>query len=121
MRASAENPDAARLCGVSPEKMSALAFGVSALLACIAGVLLTPMLSMQFDQGTMLGLEGFSAVILSGLGNPAGGVASGILLGVLEQFSAWISSACKEPPALRIVVLVLLLRPQGLFAKWTSR
>jgi branched-chain amino acid transport system permease protein len=117
MRACSENADAARLCGVSPGRMSTLAFGLSALLAGMAGVLLTPLVSMQFDQGTMLGLKGFSAAILGGLGNPVGGVVSGVLLGVLEQFSAWVSSVYKETLALAIVVLVLLLRPKGLFSK----
>jgi branched-chain amino acid transport system permease protein len=117
MRACAENPEAARLCGVSPGRMSGLAFGLSALLAGVAGVLLTPMVSMQFDQGTMLGLKGFSAAILGGLGNPVGGVLSGVLLGVLEQFSAWFSSAYKETLALAVVVVVLLVRPKGIFSR----
>jgi len=117
MRACSENPEGARLCGVNPGKVSALAFGLSALLAGVAGVLLTPMLSMQFDQGTMLGLKGFSAAILGGLGNPVGGVLSGLLLGILEQLSAWVSSVYKETLALTLVVLVLVLRPKGVFAK----
>lgn len=117
MRACSENPEAARLCGVSPGRMSALAFGLSAMLAGVAGVLLTPMLSMQFDQGTMLGLKGFSAAILGGLGNPVGGVVSGLLLGVVEQWSAWVSSVYKETLALAMVVAVLLLRPGGVFGK----
>lgn len=117
MRACSENPDAARLCGVSLERMSALAFGLSAMLAGMAGILLTPMLSMQFDQGTMLGLKGFSAAILGGLGNPIGGVLSGLLLGIVEQWSAWVSSVYKETLALALVVIVLLLRPKGVFAR----
>ncbi|MGO8678498.1 MAG: branched-chain amino acid ABC transporter permease [Limisphaerales bacterium] len=117
MRACAENPDAARLCGVNPGRVSALAFGLSALMAGMAGVLLTPMVSMQFDQGTMLGLKGFSAAILGGLGNPVGGVLTGVLLGVLEQLSAWMSSVYKETLALALVVVVLLLRPKGVFSK----
>ncbi|MCX6905400.1 MAG: branched-chain amino acid ABC transporter permease, partial [Verrucomicrobia bacterium] len=117
MRACSENAEAARLCGVSPGRMSALAFGLSAMLAGVAGVLLTPMLSMQFDQGTMLGLKGFSAAILGGLGNPVGGVVSGLLLGVVEQWSAWVSSVYKETLALAMVVAVLLLRPGGVFGR----
>jgi branched-chain amino acid transport system permease protein len=117
MRACAENPEASRLCGVSPVRMSALAFGLSAMLAGLGGVLLTPMLSMSFDRGTMLGLKGFSAAILGGLGHPVGGVLSGLFLGVLEQFSVWYSSVYKETLALSIVVLVLLFRPRGLFTR----
>jgi branched-chain amino acid transport system permease protein len=117
MRACAENLEASRLCGISPDRMSALAFGLSALLAGLGGVLLTPLLSMSFDRGTMLGLKGFAAAILGGLGHPAAGVISGLLLGMFEQFSVWYSSVYKETLALSIVVLVLLFRPQGLFGK----
>ena len=117
MRACADNPEAARLCGVNPGRMSAAAFGISAALAGMAGVLVTPMISMRFDQGTMMGLKGFSAAILGGLGNPAGGVASGLLLGVLEQGAAWGSSAYKETAALSLVIIVLLARPKGLFTR----
>lgn len=115
MRACAENPLGARLCGVSPRKMSALAFSLSAFLGGLGGALLTPLLSMSFDRGTLLGLKGFSAAILGGLGHPAGGVVSGILLGVLEQYSAWFSSVYKETLALTFVVAMLLLRPKGLW------
>ena len=115
MRACAEDPLGARLCGVSPGKMSALAFSLSAFLGGLGGALLTPLLSMSFDRGTLLGLKGFSAAILGGLGHPAGGVASGILLGVLEQYSAWFSSVYKETLALTFVVAMLLLRPKGLW------
>jgi branched-chain amino acid transport system permease protein len=117
MRACSENAEAARLCGISPNLMSSLAFGLSAVLAGVGGVLLTPLLSMSFDRGTLLGLKGFSAAILGGLGHPVGGVISGLLLGILEQFSVWYSSAYKETLALGIVVMVLLIRPKGLFLR----
>lgn len=115
MRACSEDPLGARLCGVSPEKMSSLAFTLSAFLGGLGGALLTPVLSMSYDRGTMLGLKGFSAAIVGGLGHPAGGVVSGLLLGVLEQYSAWFSSVYKETLALGIVVVILLVRPKGLW------
>jgi branched-chain amino acid transport system permease protein len=117
MRACAENAEAARLCGVQPARMSAFAFGLSGALAGLAGILLTPVISMSYDRGTMLGLKGFAAAILGGLGHPIGGVASGLCLGVLEHFSAWFSSAFKETLALGIVVLALVFRPRGLWVK----
>ncbi len=117
MEACAENAPAASLCGVSPGRMSALAFGLSAGLAGIAGVLLTPMLSMSYDRGTWLGLKGFAASILGGLGNPIGGVVGGLLLGVLEQYSCWFSSVYKETLAFALVVIVLLVRPRGLLTR----
>ena len=117
MKACADNAEAARLCGVRISRMSMLAFGMSALLGGIGGILLTPRLSMSFTGGTMLGLKGFSAAVLGGLGNPVGGVVGGVLLGVLEQYSCWYSSLYKDTLALAIVVLVLLIRPRGLFSK----
>ena len=117
MRACSENAEAARLCGVDIGKMSALCFTMSAMLAGLAGILLTPSLSMSFDRGTMLGLKGFAAAILGGLGHPVGGVAGGLLLGILEQYCAWYSSAYKETLALGLVVLALLFRPKGLFSR----
>lgn len=117
MRACAENPEAARLCGVNPGRMSALAFTLSALLGGLGGILLTPVLSMSYDRGTMLGLKGFAAAIIGGLGHPVAGVAGGLILGVLEQCSAWYSSLYKETLALSLVVILLLLRPKGLLAR----
>ena len=65
----------------------------------------------------MLGLKGFAAVILGGLGNPVGGVVGGLLLGVLEKFSCSFSSVYEDTLALGVVVLILLVRPRGLLSK----
>jgi len=117
MQACAENAEAARLCGVRTARMSTLAFGVSALLGGIGGILVTPALSMSYDGGTMLGLKGFAAAILGGIGNPVGGVLGGLLIGVLEQVSCWYSSLYKDTLALAIVVVILLVRPKGLLRR----
>ncbi len=117
MRACSEDASAARLCGVNPRRMSLSAFILSAALAGVGGVLLTPVLSMSSDRGTLLGLKGFAAAILGGLGHPVGGVLCGVLLGVLEQFSAWYSSVYKETLAFTVVVAMLLIRPKGLWGK----
>ncbi|MHB9130571.1 MAG: branched-chain amino acid ABC transporter permease [Armatimonadota bacterium] len=117
MRATAENREAARLCGVHTGRMSFLSFAISGLLGGIGGIMVTPILSMSFDRGTMLGLKGFAAATLGGLGNPVGGIIGGILMGVLEQYSCWFSSAYKDILALAIVVVILLVRPRGLLTK----
>lgn len=117
MQACSENAAAARLCGVNPGRVSALAFVLSAVLAGVAGVVITPQLSMSFDRGTMLGLKGFCAAVLGGLGSPVAGVAGGFLIGLLEQYSCWVSSVYKETLALVSVVIILLLRPKGLLAR----
>lgn len=105
MRACAQNKEGARLCGISVDTAAAASFTLSAALAGVGGVMITPMLSMQFDGGTLVGLKGFSAAILGGLGNPAGCVVGGLLIGVVEQvicyfypdtkiYSRWESSWC---------------------------
>ena len=117
MKACADNVEAARLCGVRSGRISATAFGLSGLLGGIGGVLITPVLSMGFDQGTMLGLKGFAAAILGGIGNPIGGVVGGLAMGVLEQGCTWFNSVYKDSLALAIVVVILLIRPRGLLTK----
>ncbi len=117
MRASADNPDAARLCGISVPKVSAWSFLISASLAGVAGALITPILSMQFDAGTMTGLKGFAAAILGGMGNPIGCVAGGLALGLIEQSIRLVSSEFTDIIALVVVVVFLILRPKGLLAK----
>lgn len=117
MRASAASREGARLCGISVGAVSAGSFTLSAAMAGIAGVMITPILSMQFDGGMMIGLKGFSAAILGGLGNPIGCVIGGLLIGVTEQFICYFSSGYKDIIALAIVVALLLLRPKGILSK----
>ena len=97
--------------------MAAQAFTLSAFLAGMAGVLLTPMLSMSFDRGSMLGLKGFAAAILGGVGHPVAGVVGGLALGILEQFACWGSSVYKDTLALAAVLVLLLIRPRGLLVR----
>ena len=117
MQACAQNRRAARLMGISVSRMSNLSFALSALLGGIGGIMVTPITSMSFDQGTMLGLKGFCAAILGGISNPLGCVLGGLTIGLLEQFGTWIDSSAGQVFALVIVVLMLLVRPQGLLGK----
>jgi len=117
MRACADSKEGARLCGISVDSASAGSFALGAGLAGISGVMITPLLSMQFDGGTMIGLKGFSAAILGGLGNPVGCVVGGLLIGVVEQFICYISSGYKDILALGIVLVLLLVRPRGLISR----
>ena len=116
MRACAQNREGAMLCGISPAKAAAGSFALSAALAGIGGVMITPILSMQFSSGTMIGLKGFSAAILGGLGNPAGCVIGGLLIGLVEQVICYFSSGYKDILALVIVVVLLLVRPKGILS-----
>jgi len=117
MRACFYNFTGARLVGIDVRRISTISFGMSALLGGICGLLITPVLSMNFGQGTMLGLKGFCAAILGGMGNPLGSVIGGLSIGLLEQLSCWFSSVYRDTLALSIVVVMLILRPQGILGE----
>lgn len=108
----------AHLSGIHVKRMLLLAYGLSAGLGAIAGILIAPLTFMSYDAGIMLGLKGFAAAILGGMGNSMGAVAGGLLLGVLESMSAGlISSGYKDAIAFIVVLLVLFLKPSGLFGR----
>jgi len=116
MRACAINRDAARLAGINDRKMVMLSFALSAGIGAIAGIIITPIIQMDYARGAMLGLKGFGAAVLGGLGNSMGAVVAGVLLGVLEAFGAgYISSHYMDAIALVILLFVLFIRPSGIF------
>jgi branched-chain amino acid transport system permease protein len=115
MRACAYNARAARLVGIAAGRMVQLSFGLSAALGAGAGVLIAPLTLGVYDMGTMLGLKGFSAAIIGGLGSLLGGVLGGLILGVAEALATgFISSGYRDAVAFLLLLLVLFLRPQGL-------
>jgi branched-chain amino acid transport system permease protein len=84
----------------------------------MAGILTAPITITSYDVGVMLGLKGFAAAILGGLGSGVGAVAGGLALGILESLGAgFISSAYKDVIAFVIILAVLFFRPSGLFAR----
>ena len=114
MRACAYNPRAARLVGIAAGRMVQLSFGLSAALGAGAGILIAPLTLGVYDMGTMLGLKGFSAAIIGGLGSLLGGVLGGLILGVAEALaSGLISSGYRDAVAFLLLLIVLFLRPQG--------
>jgi branched-chain amino acid transport system permease protein len=116
--ATAANRLAARLVGINTATVVALAFGGSAAIGAIAGILITPITLTNYDVGTLLALKGFAAAMLGGMGNPLGAVAGGLLLGLLESFGAgYISSTYKDAFAFIVILLVLVAMPQGLFGR----
>lgn len=115
------NRTAAQLVGINVGMMMLIAYGLSAFLGAMAGILVTPITFTSYDAGVMLGLKGFSAAILGGFGNPMGAVAGGILLGLIESLAAGlISSGYKDAIGFIILLLVLFFRPSGLFGKATA-
>jgi len=112
------NKTAASLVGINVRFMLLVSYGLSACLGAVAGLLIAPIAFTSYDAGIMLGLKGFSAAILGGMGSSMGAVAGGILLGVLESLGAGlISSGYKDAIAFLIILLVLVFRPNGLFGK----
>jgi branched-chain amino acid transport system permease protein len=115
------NRTAAQLVGINVGMMMLIAYGLSAFLGAMAGILVTPITFTSYDAGVMLGLKGFSAAILGGFGNPMGAVAGGILLGLIESLAAGlISSGYKDAIGFIILLLVLFFRPSGIFGKATA-
>lgn len=116
MTACAFNPLAARLVGINVRKMVFFSFGLSAALGAIAGAIITPVTLMEYDRGPLLALKGFSAAVLGGLGSGIGSVSAGFIIGILESFGAGlISSGYKDAIALLVLLVILWLRPSGLF------
>lgn len=116
LRATAVNRLAADLVGIDTRKVNTLAFAVSAGIGAAAGILITPITLTNYDVGTMLALKGFVASVLGGMGNPIGAVAGGLLLGLIEAFGAgYVSSNYKDAAAIVVLLLLLFVRPTGLF------
>lgn len=115
LQACAVNPAAARLMGINTRRMALLAFGLSAAVTAIAGIVITPATFMTYDRGLILSLKGFVAAIMGGMSSPVGAVVGGLLLGILESFSAGlISSGYKDAVAFFVLFIVLAVRLGGL-------
>jgi branched-chain amino acid transport system permease protein len=115
MRACAFNRRAASLVGISVNRMVLVSFALSAAIGAAAGIVIVPITLCGYDVGIMLGLKGFCAAVLGGLGSSPGSILGGFLLGVLEALGAGlISSGFKNAIAFFVLLLVLFLRPSGL-------
>src|SRR6266568_2436576 len=118
MLATAQNRLAAELMGIDVKNMLRQSFALSALLGALAGALTAPITLTRYDVGIMLGLKGFCAAILGGLGTATGALAGGIILGLTEAMAAgYVSSAYKDAVAFLLILAVLVLKPSGLFGR----
>ncbi len=121
MLATSHNRLAAQLVGINVNTILLVSFGLSAALGALAGILTAPITLTKYDVGIMLGLKGFCAAILGGLGSGYGAVAGGLALGIAEALAAgYVSSAYKDAVAFVIILGVLVLRPSGLFGGRTA-
>ena len=118
MRAAAENPEVALLLGVDTGRIYLVAFGMGTALVGIAGALMTPVLPTFPTVGTLFTLTAFVVVVLGGMGNVAGAMIGGLIIGVTEALVATYVALDLAPLATFLIfILILLVRPQGLFGK----
>ncbi|AEC01350.1 branched-chain amino acid ABC transporter permease [Parasphaerochaeta coccoides] len=119
MGAIAQNQDAARLMGINTNKVISFTFIVSGFLACVAGTMVAMYYrSIETSMGTSIGTKIFAAAILGGVGILPGAVVGGLVLGVVETMvSAYISTGYRDAISFTILILVLLIMPNGLFGK----
>jgi branched-chain amino acid transport system permease protein len=116
MKACAINRRAASLLGIRVKRMVLLTFALSGALGAVAGIIISPITFASYDMGVMLGLKGFCGAVIGGLGSVLGSIVGGFVLGVLESLGAGlISSAYKDAIAFVILLLVLFVRPKGIF------
>ena len=117
IRATTENWESAALMGVNIEKTSAVSFAIGATLAAMAGTIVSVGYAIHPAMGLEWTLKALIVVVLAGLGNVGGAFAAGLLLGVVESVSTLFVGPYMEVVGLVIFLLVLELKPQGLFGK----
>ncbi|HQR04862.1 MAG: branched-chain amino acid ABC transporter permease [Proteobacteria bacterium] len=127
MRATAENPEVARLMGVNVDRVISLTFVIGSAMAAVAGVLVSINYSVaHYQMGFVLGLKAFTAAVLGGIGNLAGAMVGGLLLGLIEALGAGyigdltggvFGSNYRDVFAFLVLVLVLIFRPSGLLGE----
>jgi branched-chain amino acid transport system permease protein len=110
LRASAVNQRGARLVGISPSLSGKLAFTLAAAIAVVSAVLIAPLTTLYYDSGFLIGLKGFVAAIMGGLGSYSAAVLAALGVGLLESFSSFWASAFKEVIVFAAILPVLLLR-----------
>jgi len=121
MQAVAIDREAARLVGINVGRMVMLSFALGAAVGAVAGIIITPVTLTIYDAGTMLGLKGFAAAVTGGLGNTLGGIAGGLVLGLLEALGGGlIASEVKDVLAFLLLLFLLFFRPRGLFGRADS-
>jgi branched-chain amino acid transport system permease protein len=122
MQATAQNPALALILGIPVRRMVLLTFLLNAGLVAIASILVSPIYLAKFTNGETLGLAAFLAAIIGGFNQVRGAILGGVILGVLDNLSAaYISSQYRGAFPLIILILVILIRPQGLLGRVEER
>lgn len=116
--ATANDRDAAGLMGINTSLVITFSYALSSLAAAFAGVLVAPVTLTGATMGAVLGLKAFAVAIIGGLSSGVGAIVGGLILGIVETLTGfYISTGYKDVPGLVLLLLVLSLKPSGLFGK----
>jgi branched-chain amino acid transport system permease protein len=117
MRAAAQNPESARLCGIHVGRMLAIGWGLAAAIGATAGIMVAPVLFLDPNMMGGVLLYAFTGALLGGITSPVGAVVGGLIVGVTENLvgTYLVPSQLKLTVALALIILVLVFRPDGLF------
>ncbi len=121
MLATAQDPEAAMLMGINVNHIISLTFAISAALACFAGSMIGLYYqAIDVTLGASVGMKSFAAAVLGGVGNIPGAFVGGVVIGVVETFVAvYVSSGLRDAIAFSILIIVLLIKPAGIFGRKT--
>ena len=119
MRATSLDGETAKLMGINSDMIISLTFGIGSALAACGGILISLDYKVYATMGTMVGLKAFVAAVVGGIGNITGAMLGGFLLGLLETFGVvlGIPQGFKDAIAFAVLILILLLKPEGLLGK----
>jgi branched-chain amino acid transport system permease protein len=121
MRAVAQNQRAARLMGISVERVHSASWILAAVVGAIAGVLIAPVIFLSSQMG-LVAINGFTAAVLGGFGSMPGAVVGGMVLGVLENLAPlYLPSSIKHSVPFLLLITILIVKPGGLFGRVTAR
>jgi branched-chain amino acid transport system permease protein len=118
MRAVAYNRTVAGLMGINPNRITLFAFALAAGIGALAGILIAPVVQAAPSMGALVGLKAFGVAIVAGIANARGVVIVGLAYGVIEKFiEAYISSGARNAVGFTLMILALLVFPQGIFGR----
>jgi len=122
MMAASIDEEGAASIGIDVPRMRTLTFLLGGLVGGLAGVLVSPLITIHYEMGLLLTLKGFAAAILGGLTNPFGAVVGGVTLGLAESLAVLsVSSGYKDVIAMTILILIMIVLPNGMLGKRARR
>jgi branched-chain amino acid transport system permease protein len=122
MQASAQNPSVALILGIPVAQMVLLTFVINAALAALASVLISPIYLAKFSNGEVIGLFAFIAAIVGGFNQVRGALVGGLVVGVVDSLAAaYISTSYRLAVPLVLLVVIILVKPEGLMGRKEER